>query len=309
MDVNRYLRLSPAAALRLCAFREWSISFANGNTSFMLQLNSRSAPLLRWQALVTLPVAGFVIGLAGPFASYIDMGFWPRIAHFILCVTIIGTATLVVSYIVARRFFQGYWPLWAALIVDLALVIPGTAVIYSSLSYFAPNVVSHFNPIHLLWQNLLIGLMFRALSLLASWRRIGEGRHAADEQLTAAPYAKFNERLPLALRPARVLALSSEDHYLRVHTPSGEALIHMTLAAATKLLPDGFQIHRSHWIARTGIKSVNNAKIELITGLCLPLSRHRSKEFYEWLDMNGHSSGLFADQRDGISNSLRSSKG
>lgn len=255
----------------------------------MIYLKSRSAPLLSWQTFFTLPVAGFVIGLTGPFASYVDVGFWPRIAHFMLCVTIIGTTTLVVSYSVARRLFQGYWPLWAALTVDLALVIPGAVVIYASLGHFAPNVLDHFDPIHLLWQNLLIGMIFRSLSLLASWRRIGEGRYTHDEQLTAEPQAKLNERLPLALRTAQILALSSEDHYLRVHTPSGEALIHMTLAVATKLLPDGFQVHRSHWIARAGIKSTNNTKVELITGLCLPISRYRSKEFYEWLNKNGLS--------------------
>jgi uncharacterized membrane protein len=139
------------AALGLQAFREWSISFANGNSPLMLQFRSRSAPLLRWQALLSLPVAGFVIGLAGPFATYVDMGFWQRILHFVLCVTVIGTTILVVSYLVARRFFQGYWPLWAALLVDLALVVPGAAFVYASLSHLAPNVVAHINPVHLLW--------------------------------------------------------------------------------------------------------------------------------------------------------------
>jgi LytTr DNA-binding domain len=257
----------------------------------MLMMNSRSAPLLRWEALLSLPVAGFVIGLTGPFASYIDMGFWPRILHFMLCVTVIGTTALVASYLVARHFFQGYWPLWAALAVDFALVIPGAAVIYASLSYFAPNVVSHLNPLHLLWQNLLIGLLFRAGSLLASWRRIGEGRHVGDEALGSVPTSKFTERLPMALRSSPVLALSSEDHYLRVHTPSGESLIHMTLATATTLLPDGFQIHRSHWVARDGIKSFRNGKVELATGLSLPVSRHRSKEFNEWLCNSGRNHG------------------
>ena len=250
----------------------------------MLHLTFRSAPLLQWQALLSLPIAGFVIGLTGPFASYVDMGFWPRIVHFMLCVTVIGTAAIVTSYLVARRFFQGYWPLWAALAVDLALVVPGAAVVYASLSVFAPHVVAHLNPVHLLWQNLLIGLVFRGLSLLASWRRIGEGRQARMAPPDGSPHRNFSERLPFELRSAPVLALSSEDHYLRVHTPSGEALIHMTLAAATLLLPGGFQVHRSHWVARDAIKSASGAKIELITGLCLPLSRHRSKEFREWMD-------------------------
>lgn len=245
-------------------------------------LTARSAPLLRREALLSLPVAGFVIGLTGPFASYIDMSFWGRIFHFILCVTVIGSAALVASYLVARRFFQGYWPLWAALAVDLALAIPGAAVVYASLTYFAPKVAANVDPANLLWQTVLMGLLFRAGSLLVSWHRIGEGRHAGDEALVALPPTSFNERLPQALRSSPVLALSSEDHYLRVHTPSGEALIHMTLAMASTLMSDGFQVHRSHWVARDGIKSVRHGKVELATGLALPVSRHRAKEFNEW---------------------------
>lgn len=246
-------------------------------------LKSRSAPLLQWQALVSLPIAGLAIGLTGPFASYIDMGVPQRIGHFTVCVSVIGSAALVVSYLVARRFFQGYWPLWAALAVDMMLVIPGAAVVWTSLRFFAPDVVTHVEPVHLLWQNLLMALIFRALSLLASWRRIGEGRHTEQPLHDPGGDAGFRANLPFELRASRVLSLSAEDHYLRVHTPSGEALIHMTLAAATELLTDGFQIHRSHWVARDAIKSLGTAKVELITGLSLPVSRHRSKAFQQWI--------------------------
>lgn len=252
-------------------------------------LKSRSAPLLQWQALLSLPIAGFIIGLTGPFASYIDMGFAQRIGHFVICVSAIGSATLIASYLVARRFFQGYWPLWAALTVDLALTIPGAAIVFASLSYFAPHVAPHVEPIHLFWQNLLMTLIFRALSLLASWRRIGEGRHADDAPSDPRGDAGFRQYLPFELRASRVLSLSSEDHYLRVHTPSGEALIHMTLAAASEMLPDGFQIHRSHWVAKDAIKSFGVTKVELITGLSLPVSRHRYKAFLQWAVCSGMS--------------------
>jgi LytTr DNA-binding domain len=258
----------------------------------MLKLTSRSAPLLQWQALASLPVAGAAIGLAGPFASYGEMDTGSRVAHFMLCVTAIGSAALVVSYRVARRFFQGYWPLWAALLVDLALVVPGAALVYASLSLFAPDVLDQLNPAHLLWQNLLIALAFRDFSLFASWRRIRDGDDATGQPVPIQPPDEFRQRLPFALRSATILALSAEDHYLRVHTPGGEALIHMTLAAAVQMLPAGFQIHRSHWVAREGVKSFSNGKVELHTGLKLPVSRHRSKDFAAWINAPVHPPGL-----------------
>lgn len=248
----------------------------------MLSLTSRSAPLLNRQALALLPVAGLVIGVAGPFASYGDIALWPRIAHFILTVTLIGAMTLITSYLVARRFFQGRWPLYAALAVDAALSIPGAAIVYASLWLLASDVVVHIRPQHLLWQTLLMALTFRAISMALSWRRIRQGDAAALAP-QSEPSATLADRLPYALRTAPVLALSAEDHYLRVHTPAGEALIHMALAAAMPLLPDGYQIHRSHWIARAAIKAVNRDRVELLTGLSLPVSRHRSKAFAGWV--------------------------
>ncbi|MBP2160160.1 MULTISPECIES: LytTR family DNA-binding domain-containing protein [Asticcacaulis] len=247
-------------------------------------LTERSAPLLRWQSLLSLPVAGIIIGLIGPFGSYVGMTVLERIGHFVLCVTLIGGCSLIVSYDIARRFFQGYWPLWAGLCVDLALVLPGAAVVYGSLSLFAPDVVANVGPASLIWQNLLMTLIFRVISLALSWQRIREGGHVETKPEVAEEAPAFHARLPRGLRSQPILALSSEDHYLRVHTPKGEALILMTMAEAVAMLPHGFQIHRSHWVADTAIKEARSDKVELVTGLSLPLSRHRRKAFDEWLD-------------------------
>lgn len=250
----------------------------------MSLLTYRSAPLLRWQALIWMPVAGIILGLIGPFGSYTGMTIADRIGHFVLCVTLIGGCSLILSYDVARRFFQGYWPLWAALCVDLGLTLPGAAVVYGSLSLFAPGVVTNVQPVSLIWQNLLMTLIFRVISLALSWQRIREGGQVEMPPEVVQEAPAFHARLPRGLRTQPILALSSEDHYLRVHTPKGEALILMTMAEAVAQLPHGFQIHRSHWVADTAIKDTRNDKVELVTGLSLPLSRHRRKAFDAWLD-------------------------
>lgn len=238
---------------------------------------------MRWQILASLPVIGLALGLIGPFGSYTGMTLAERLAHFTLCVSVIGAGSLGLSYAVARRWFQGYWPLWAALCVDVALAVPGAVVVYLSLAVFAPAVAGQIDPVSLVWQNLIMTLIFRAVSLVLSWERIRDGG-----QVERAPAVDgtvdFQGKLPRELRGQPVLALSSEDHYLRVHTPRGEALIHMTMAEAQGLLPGGFQIHRSHWVAGEAIRKSSGDKVELVTGLSLPLSRHRRKAFDAWLE-------------------------
>lgn len=247
-------------------------------------LTFRSAPVLPWRALVSLPLIGLVLGLIGPFGSYSGMSVAERVGHFTLCVTLIGSASLIVSYAVARRVFQGYWPLWAALLVDIALTLPGAGIIYLSLRLIVPAVAAHLEPTQLLWQNLLLTLVFRAVSLLVSWVRVRDGGSVEVASSPVEASSELRTKLPRGLRAEPILALTSEDHYLRVHTPKGEALIHMTLAEAVSELPHGFQVHRSHWVATTAIKSTGPDRVELVTGLSVPLSRHRRKAFDAWLD-------------------------
>jgi DNA-binding LytR/AlgR family response regulator len=67
--------------------------------------------------------------------------------------------------------------------------------------------------------------------------------------------ARFRTRLPLRFQNAAILALQAEDHYLRVHTDIGEALILMRLSdAITELaVMGGAQTHRSWWVARSAV--------------------------------------------------------
>lgn len=260
----------------------------------MNPLTFRSAPLLSRYALLSMPVIGIVIGLMGPYESYGSMGLVARLGHFALCVTVIGTMVMTASYYTARRFFQGYWPVWAALCLDLLLTVPGVFVIQGSLAVFAPQSLGEVHPQDLLWQNLIMMLAFRASSLLLSWRRIRDRPQLLTRPESKPPSDEIIRRMPFGLRGERILALSSEDHYLRVHTPKGEALILMALSHAVPLVGDGFLVHRSHWVAREAIKSAGSTSVKLVTGLSLPISRHRAKEFRTWLDSQTPDSHLHA---------------
>ena len=90
---------------------------------------------------------------------------------------------------------------------------------------------------------------------------------------------KFLDRLPAKYRAADLYAVSSEDHYLRVHTSVGEELILMRLADAVRELADtdGLQIHRSWWVAADAItdeKRLDGRSLLILpTGTEAPVSR------------------------------------
>lgn len=93
------------------------------------------------------------------------------------------------------------------------------------------------------------------------------------------PVENFLKRLPIKYQKAELYAVSSEDHYLRVHTDHGEELILMRLSDALKELDrvDGQQTHRSWWVARDGVADSKSKSgkhsLVLKSGGIAPISR------------------------------------
>ena len=86
------------------------------------------------------------------------------------------------------------------------------------------------------------------------------------------------QRLPQAQR-GTLLALKSDDHYVRVYTDAGEALILMRLSDAIRLAAPvtGMQVHRSHWVANEAVRGFqrtgHTGTITLSSGLEIAVSR------------------------------------
>lgn len=76
-----------------------------------------------------------------------------------------------------------------------------------------------------------------------------------------------------------IVALEMEDHYVRVHTVLGSALVLMRLRDAMALVTeiDGMQVHRSWWVARGAVEDVlregRNIRLKLPRGLEAPVAR------------------------------------
>lgn len=108
----------------------------------------------------------------------------------------------------------------------------------------------------------------------------GRTQRAAAAPVAAMPPrpAVILSRIPLEKR-GPLVALSVEDHYVRVRTTKGEEMILMRLADAIAETGDtaGLHVHRSHWVALDQVRGVrregDRAILSMANGPDIPASR------------------------------------
>jgi len=236
----------------------------------------------RRQAVLLLPLAvAVVLALVGAFGSYISMGLPLRILHFATVGLLIGALATVLSMAAQRYLFAGARPFWAVLAIAALTAPPGGWLILELLGVWAPWALRHVSFAELTAQVLLINLLIGP----AIWwvRRPSAPVMVAPPSAPAEPDL-LRSKLPFALRAAAIQSLSAEDHYVRVRTDRGEALILMNLADAVAALgPDaGVRIHRSHWVTRDlagrMTRQAGRLVVPLDDGTALPVSRAGQKK-------------------------------
>lgn len=87
----------------------------------------------------------------------------------------------------------------------------------------------------------------------------------------------------------QLLHVTSEGHYLSVVSVTGRRVIRNKMSEFICHLPPdvGFQVHRSHWVARRSIESfclvIQAATVSTYDGQKLPIARARRKSFQRWV--------------------------
>lgn len=172
----------------------------------------------------------------------------------------------------------------------VSFVVAGTIILIQlAINQLVP--VSYWPTLYILVLGISIGIAAVAWLTDRAFadQRPGAVTHAAP---AGAPQpVRFMERLPGKLKGAVIYAVSSEDHYLRLHTSKGADLILMRLSDAMTELEglEGAQTHRSWWVARDAVESVkrDGEKITLMLkgGAEAPVSRANVKTLREagWL--------------------------
>lgn len=211
---------------------------------------------LQWRrpAAILLPLAvAAALAVTGAFGTYVGMTLPLRLLHFAGVTVAICAMVFALSGIVQRFWFDGTLPFWAMLAVGVITAPAGGWIVLKALGLSAPRALSHITYFELTTQVLMCNLAIGTLG----WNLLRQSRtqRAACEvqqQPRSNSYQALRAKLPVGIRNAVILALSAEDHYVRIRTDRGEALILMNLAAAIAALGEGsgVRVHRSHWVSR-----------------------------------------------------------
>jgi hypothetical protein len=160
----------------------------------------------------------------------------------------------------------------------LAMTPPITLMVWLVSAAFAGRVP---NPRGLAPQLISVLIVDIGVVILAVLVRRATARiaHPAQPATPFAPPPAIAEKLPPRLARADLIAVQAEDHYLRIHTAAGNALILMRFVDALAALEgaDGVQTHRSWWVARRAVDETRwnrgRGELRLGNGLVAPVSR------------------------------------
>jgi hypothetical protein len=267
-----------------------SLDFANSFRFFAnvrsMQFTQRQRPSWgKWRPLLAAIPVGLLLGFAGPFGSYPAFPTATRYA-FWLGLTAAGVMAAVAADAVLprTRLRAGAIRIGA---VALVSALPMTFVVAWTMSLVQPGRI--YTPQQLLalfWGVAAVQLLI----VYATTITAPTADNAEAPGHATAPPEPGAEAIPAAFPPALlrrlppgigsdIIALETEDHYLRVHAVGGSALILMRMADAVALLDPqlGAQVHRRWWVAQAAVAGVRTEgqklSLYLIDKTLVPVGR------------------------------------
>ncbi|WP_201833215.1 LytTR family DNA-binding domain-containing protein [Microvirga zambiensis] len=225
--------------------------------------------------LLAAILVGLLLGFAGPFGSYPALPILTRYIYWLgLTVAGVMTAAAVDAVLPSTRLRSRARRIGA---VALVSALPMTFVVTWAISLVQPG--RFFTPQQLpaLFAAVATVQLLIVYVITITTPTVDNGA-APDRQLplpersgeAATPVlpSPLLVRLPPGLG-SEVIALETEDHYLRVHTSAGSALILMRMADAVALLDPrlGAQVHRRWWVAERAVAHMQRDGQKLCLGL------------------------------------------
>ena len=251
-----------------------------------MQFTQRQRPSWgRWRPFLAAIPVGLLLGFAGPFGSYPAYPTATRYAFWIGLTAAGAVAAVAADAVLPRtRFRAGSIRIGA---VALISALPMTFVVAWTMSVVQPG--RFFSP----QQLPALFAAVTAVQLLVAYATTitaptadgaePSGRSSAlpdpgREAIPPAIPSAFLSRLPPGIG-SDIIALETEDHYLRVHALGGSALILMRMADAVALLDPqlGAQVHRRWWVAQAAVAGIRTEgqrlSLRLIDNSLVPVGR------------------------------------
>jgi hypothetical protein len=253
-------------------------------------VNGVSGSERRWVLRLLLVAAvGILLGRLGPFGTFSDLSSGERYSYWVGLTLLMWLQGIAVLALVDRPLAQRGWPGWGRVVVSalVAAVPTGFEVAWAEMFL---RVERDLGPIDVLAIIGDVALLSVPLLLLTH----GLTHSANQIDSGSAGEASGTDSLIALMEPGKrgpLLAMGSEDHYVRLYSDRGDSLVAMRFADAVTALAEseGIQVHRSWWVAAGAVEAVNRAgeglQLTLRNGLKVPVSRSFAQQVRKaWAD-------------------------
>lgn len=253
--------------------------------------------LLEFWAMAMIAVA---IGFLGPFGTFTKAGFAHRVIEWgsllIGAYILVRPCLWLLRQIAIRTALPvGALELWGVVGISAPLAMIWRRV--GQDAYRALDSFTELVPFALLCALVVLGVARWAQAVGARYGggRFERGQAAPVLTPLATPEAagdaapvrpRLLDSLSAQFREP-IVALQSEDHYVRVHGADGSELVLMRLRDAIAALDGvaGEQVHRSWWVAQSAVAELERDgrvwSLRLVTGARAPIARdslHRLRQ-------------------------------
>ncbi len=252
-----------------------------------IKMTKQQHTLLAESALI-MAAFGLFFALTSPYALHADLGYLLRVGAwtkymlvgcsfgwegFLLCRRLFRIKSLLTEAVIISNFVAvgimilvGYEQASSVNTIQLPDILIAYFQIFA-ISFLISITHSHF---------LRSQVKQKGASPSISKRGVPKTQDLEIRQQT------FRSQWPWALRNATLYAVAAEDHYVRLFTSKGEALVLGKFGDAISLLEveeQGCQVHRSWWVSLAAIEDVEKKEgqyqLHLKDGQMISVARSR----------------------------------
>ena len=261
----------------------------NGGGDFVNGVSDSQRRLL-FRLLLVFAV-GAVLGRLGPFGTFGDLNTGERYGYWIGLTLLMWLQGVAVLAVVDRPLARRGLPRWARVVLAALVAAVPTAFEVAWAEMFLRverdlgpiDLLAIIGDVALLSVPLLVlthGLMRRPELVESGSETPGKGAGVHSLVTLMDP----DKRGPL-------LAIGSEDHYVRLYSDRGDSLVAMRFSDAVAALgaQEGLQVHRSWWVATSAVETVSRVgeglQLTLRNDLKVPVSRSYAQQVRKnWAD-------------------------
>jgi DNA-binding LytR/AlgR family response regulator len=230
----------------------------------------------KWRGPISAVAIGLLLGVTGPFGSQTSLAPVVRYAFWML-IALAGFGAAAAAERALSSTLPDRRTAIRIVAVAAASAVPMTFFVAWAIEVVRPG--RSFSPVQMLALFPYVSLVQLLIARVISPDDPVTSAPPVELQAAAPGYPpEFVAKLPPALR-RDIVALEAEDHYVRVHTLHGSALILMRLADAAALIDPrlGLRVHRSWWVAKDGVHALEGtsgrAIARLVDDRAVPISR------------------------------------